>query len=184
MAIDPKVFARLAARRAQTAKAATVVPEQKPVESKLPATAEPKNKFIAAQEAMAAALAPKQAPIDDWPLDPAEKIQAMLKKLDEMISSETGIEDIKMQLARGLVRDIMIDLKEQPELDSLIIDRDVHNIMYFIQHVKLQAVAANQGTKERKVKKEAKTARSSAFAEAMKNVPLPTGLTGLGDLKS
>lgn len=57
---------------------------------------------------------------------------------------------------------LMIDLQSNPEMENLIIDRDVHNIMAFIQS---SAKAADSKFEVKAVKKE-KTANNKSKTQA------------------
>lgn len=87
--------------------------------------------------------------------------KANCDKLNELILADTGLSPYTVDAAKGFVRQIMIDLRDQPELDSCIIDRDVHNILTFIRRVKYDAAEAQAEVKTKKAKAESK--KKTAF---------------------
>lgn len=106
--------------------------------------------------------------------------QDMLNTLDGLIVKESGINSFNIDLVRGYVRQIMTDLKTSPDLDALLIDRDVHNVLAFIQHVKNDAIAAKVTKKE---KKEAKAKKGRLVGLKFGASDLPSGLADLAKLK-
>lgn len=95
--------------------------------------------------------------------DAGPAFKATLDKLDALVQSELGISPYTIDVIRGHVKQIMLDLVTQPELDSILIDRDVHNVLAFIRHVKVDAVEARESTKTKKVAKAAKDSKFKNF---------------------
>lgn len=83
-----------------------------------------------------------------------------LQLLDNLVSSELGISPYTVDVIRSHVKQIMMDLVTQPELDAILIDRDVHNVLAFIRYVKVDAAEAREVVK---VKKTAKATKDSKF---------------------
>lgn len=81
--------------------------------------------------------------------------QRKLDRLDELIAEDNDIGPMTIDSVRKYVMQIMIDLKEQPELDSCIIDRDVHNVLAFIRATKVDAVETRETAKIKREKREA-----------------------------
>lgn len=117
------------------------------------------------------------------PEDKPLSFKDRLDELDRLIQLDTGITAFTIDTVRSHVKQIMVDLKEQPELDSILIDRDVHNILLFIRTVKEKAVIVREDTKEKKVKKSKKGGLSESIF-AGKNPLMPVDLKGLGNLKT
>lgn len=107
--------------------------------------------------------------------------QEMLDTLDNLIVKESGINSFNIDLVRGFVRQIMTDLKTTPEYDAMLIDRDVHNVLAFIQHVKNDAVTVKVTKKE---KKEVKAKKGRIVGLKFGASDLPSGLADLAKLKS
>lgn len=110
-----------------------------------------------------------------------ETHQAQLNKLDELIQSESGINSFNMDTVRSYVRTIMTDLKNQPELDAIWIDRDVHNILHFIRTVKDSATMVKV---EKKAKKAEKNAKKVRFKINFNEGDMPSGLKDLSNFKA
>lgn len=105
-----------------------------------------------------------------------------LDRLDELIAQDFGISIITVDLVREHVKHLMIQLKDEPELDSILIDRDVHNILTFIRFVKDQAIGAQEVSKAKREKKErAKKGGLSGFDLDLS--ALPSDLKALGGMK-
>ena len=99
-----------------------------------------------------------------------------LEKLDRLIQVDTNLSSYTIDAARNHVKQIMIDLKEQPELDSCLIDRDVHNILRFIRSVKDTAIQEKAVVKVKKAAKAGK-GRSGASLD-LDSLPMIT----MGDI--
>lgn len=61
-------------------------------------------------------------------------------------------------MVKKRIKDIFTELKEFPEYDGLIIDRDTHNIMAFMQH----SITVARGVFEAKKEKKETKAKSPA----------------------
>lgn len=113
----------------------------------------------------------------DGPKD-GNVFKQQLDQLDQLIQDENGINSFNMDFVRGYVRLIMTDLKSQPDLDAILIDRDVHNILHFIRTVKDSAVMEKSVKKEKRAVKSAKKPRIKISLGDM-----PAGLQDLSNLK-
>lgn len=111
-----------------------------------------------------------------------------LDQLDELIKAEHGLSAFNIDMVRGYVKQIMVDLQMQPDLDAILIDRDVHNVLMFIRHVKDQAVESRTATATKKATKVAKAGRLGDFKFAPLDLGggmiAPPDLTGLGKIKT
>lgn len=107
--------------------------------------------------------------------------QERLNHLDTLIQADLKISAFSFDLVKSHVRQIMIDLKEQPELDSCLIDRDVHNILRFIRSVKDTALETHV---VKKTKKEAKAKKGGVGDFKIDLMSLPMNLKALGNLKT
>lgn len=86
----------------------------------------------------------------------------MLDDFDAMIAaSNGGISELQIDGARKYVSEIMMELKQNPDYDSILIDRDVHNVMLFVrasrQYATASFVTQKKKSAERAEKKAAKT---------------------------
>lgn len=105
----------------------------------------------------------------------AVDFKKLLDDLDAIVSSELGIQKLTIDTTRQHVKQIMLDLVTQPELDAFIIDRDVHNILSFIRFVKDDAVVVKVEQKERKAKTTEKQKKINAkFGDFKLDMPLIT----------
>lgn len=83
--------------------------------------------------------------------------KARLDAFDAMIMAEAGINQQQLDAARNHVATIMVELKENPEYDGMLIDRDVHNIMLYVRasasFTKSEFVLVNEKKTKAAVKK-------------------------------
>jgi hypothetical protein len=101
-------------------------------------------------------------------------------QIDKLIGDEAGaaLEGPSLITVRNYVQTLMVTLKTRPEFDSVIIDKDVRNIMKFIRATREEALALREvkTTKKavREAKKETATKKTSAkalgFEDAFKSV--------------
>lgn len=87
-----------------------------------------------------------------------EGFQFHLDRLDALIQRDGGITALTQDSIKGKIKDIFTELNQFPEYDGLIIDRDVHNIMRFMQH----SLSAVQVATEKKVATRTKKAEEKA----------------------
>lgn len=135
------------------------VPQPKPAET--PAPAAPAVTPAVAMHKADPALIPREQNPND--LEAQEEIangpmgfQDRLDKIDLIMSQRAGITDFNYGVVRQHVKVIMVEMKENPELDSMFADRDAHNFMRFIRHTSQygkQELAATAERKEKKLKK-------------------------------
>lgn len=95
----------------------------------------------------------KELPID---------FQELTNNFDELLAKSAGVTMVNVDTARAYVKRIMTDLKEHPEYDGLLIDRDVHNVIKFIRSLKETAMDTVE------VKRD-KAAKSESRAKGKKN---------------
>jgi hypothetical protein len=93
--------------------------------------------------------------------EPKPDFRGRLAKLDSLIADDLGLTITTIDSARNYVKEIMIQLKEEPELDSILIDRDVHNIIAVIRHIRIDAAAAMATGKEKSEKRVKKSTATS-----------------------
>lgn len=94
-----------------------------------------------------------------------------LDKLDNLIVAGAGITQTTLDTCRHYVADVMMELRKFPEYDSILIDRDVHNVMMFVQQSTSQASKDFAKKGEAREKKASKAVAASQF-----------DLSGLGDM--
>ena len=92
----------------------------------------------------------------DSKLTGPEGFQAKLDGLDRLIMEGQGLSQLTLDTARGYVGAIMTELKTNPEFDPLLKDRDVHNIMTFVQSSTQRATTVLTKAKEKREIKQAK----------------------------
>lgn len=84
-----------------------------------------------------------------------EGFQALLDRLDDLMIEGQGVSALTLDTTRHYVKDIYMELAKFPEFDPIFKDRDMHNVMAFVQRSTIQA-------KEVIVKKQTKAATSAA----------------------
>lgn len=94
-----------------------------------------------------------------------------LDMLDALIQRDAGINGAMLGVVKGRIKDIVKELKEFPEYDGLIIDRDIHNIMLFMQQSVNQAKADFVQKDKKRTTKAIKAAKFD-FGESLANGPL------------
>lgn len=76
----------------------------------------------------------------------------LLERLDSLFDQDLQLDDFNVQPARDIVEVIMKQLKEDPNLDGMMIDKDAANIISFVRKVKGVALNAATEKKEKAVK--------------------------------
>ena len=130
----------------------------------------PANRILAA--AAAAKKAEPQANYDHLFDQIPEKFEDVLKKFDELMIRDQGVNDLNVGHLRDYVKRIFVELKENPEYDGLIVDRDVHNVIKFMRAVKGQAQELAVDKKAKAAKKEASSAKKNRFAAIAGNLDI------------
>lgn len=115
-----------------------------------------------------------------------EDFQQKLDFFDELMSRDQGSLDFNLNRARDFVKKIMIELKENPEYDGMIIARDVHNIIAFQRRLKDAAQATISTKVEKAAKKAAKPKGADRFSLDLDSIDLgakpPKSLQDLSNL--
>lgn len=115
-----------------------------------------------------------------------ENFQDVLDNLDGLMKKDQGEIDFHLGHIRNYVQRIMVDLRTNPEYDGLIIDRDVHNIMAFLQRTKSQAEITIGNKVEKAAKRAAKPKGSARFDIDLGSLDLgaeqPKSLSDLSNL--
>lgn len=114
--------------------------------------------------------------------------QEILDRFDGMMTRDHGILDIDLQRCRDFVKKIMVELKENPEYDNLIIDRDVHNIIKFQRRLKTEAEKQIVTKVEKAAKKSTKPKAGQRFAMDLGDLDLtapskPKSIQDMSDLE-
>jgi hypothetical protein len=144
-----------------------------------------------ANRLLAAAKAAKEAdprPSYDHLFDAIpENFQDVVDKFDALLSRDNAINEMNIGHLRNYVQRIFVDLKNNPEYDGMIIDRDVHNIIKFMRAVKSEAQDLAIDKKEKKAKADSNKVKKNKFAAVAGNLDmgaLPMNLdavAGMGD---
>lgn len=114
----------------------------------------------AGRERAEAAKAEHDYLFDEVPKD----FQDVLDRFDKIMLRDQGDIDVDLPHMRNYVMRIMTDLRENPEFDGLIIDRDVHNIIAFMRRVKGEALVIADQKATKSAKSKAKPKASNRFA--------------------
>jgi len=198
MPIDPIMFKRMGVKDAANAPkpANTVVPVSVPKAPLLPATkvngpaTQPTQKVPPTGTLPAVVPPTLPVAVDNASNSPVshtpESLKSRLDSLDAIISSELGISTLTLDAIRAHVMEIMVTLKGQPELDSILIDRDVHNVLAFIRNVRVDAIESRAATKVKAAKAVAKKGSLSGLVLPSftgLDSPIPPNLEGMAKLK-
>lgn len=105
------------------------------------------------------------------------RFKIILDNLDKAMSTQFGVDMVTIDTIRGFIKEVFQDLQREPELDALLIDRDVHNIIKFIRSVKGMAIEAQV---EKKVKTKVKTDKKLAQEKLFASIKIPK-LPGMPD---
>lgn len=130
--------------------------------SSVPATTSFASRLAAAQKAVADA--PEKPNYDHLFDSIPENFQEVLDKFDALLIRDNGVTEINVVHLRDYVKRIFVDLRDNPEYDGLIIDRDVKNIIGFMRAVKGQAQELAVEKKEKKAKSDSKKVGKNKFA--------------------
>lgn len=96
--------------------------------------------------------------------------QELLNRFDAVLARDSGIDDFNIDLCRNYVRRIYTDLQNQPELDGLLIDRDVANVIHFIRATKAKAMEVGLEKQTKSENKKAKAKPKNRFGDAVLNL--------------
>lgn len=114
-----------------------------------------------------------------------EEVKSVCDKLDSIIGNNPNLVGPPLIEARGYVQRLMVTLKERPEFDSFVIDKDVRNIMRFIRSTREESLAMREVKTVKKVQRQVKKEQTGIKDKAVKdafNMVLGTGLN-FGSLK-
>jgi hypothetical protein len=100
-------------------------------------------------------------------------IRVALDEVDSLMTKDVGINTITLGVIRNKIESVMVSLRDNPEWDSIMLDKDVHNVIRFLRSVRGEA----QLEREQKVAK--KAVRPASPKRAGKTLSL-----GSFDLKS
>ncbi len=105
-------------------------------------------------------------------LESPASVRELCDKLDAMIGERAAPDLQGPQLIdiRNYVQTLMVTLKSRPEFDSVIIDKDVRNVMKFIRATRQEALELRDVKTEKKAtrsaKKEVTSSRAKGFESA------------------
>lgn len=122
----------------------------------------PTNRILAA-----AAAAKKVEPAQSYDHlfdEIPEKFEDVLKRFDELMIRDQGVNDLNVGHMRDYVKRIFVELQENPEYDGLIVDKDVHNVIRWMRSVKGQAQELAVEKKTKAAKTEANKVKKNRFA--------------------
>jgi len=109
-------------------------------------------------------------------LESTQSVRELCDTLDAMMESENAatLQGPKLIDIRNYVQTLMITLKARPEFDSVIIDKDVRNVMKFIRATREEALALREvkvvKKATRSAKKETTSVKNKGFEDAFKNI--------------
>lgn len=116
-----------------------------------PAVATGSTPVVASVDVVANHYLPSESEVRGTP----EGFQAKLDKLDRIVAA--GISPLTIDSTRHYVKDIFIELRDYPQFDPIFKDRDMHNLMTFMQQTTIQA---KELITEKKTKGDSKKAKA------------------------
>lgn len=127
----------------------------------------------------------------EQPTGPAG-FRAKLDAFDSLVGHLTAIDPIMHSVVKGHVKSLMLDLNASPEMRELLLDKDVHNIMVFVQSatakadVHFESVATKRIAKEAKGKNENKASIGAALDDLLLSFgkPKPKDVNSLANLNT
>lgn len=93
--------------------------------------------------------------------------KAKLDAYDAMVGHLTKIDPVLHGVVKASVKSIMVDLIQSPEMRELIIDRDIHNIMLFVQSSTATADSHFESVAKKRVTKQANSAQKTQFGAGL-----------------
>lgn len=91
-----------------------------------------------------------------------DMISERLARLDRL-ANEIGISQINIDAARGYLKEVMVELKVHPEYESILIDKDVHNIMKFVRASQTKVGAEREKLTQKRTASAAKAMTAPKF---------------------
>jgi hypothetical protein len=88
--------------------------------------------------------------------------QEVLNRFDTIMQRDHGTIDINLPRIRDYVMRIMEDLRENPEYEGMLLDRDVRNVIGFIRRTSVQAANVVVEKQVKSAKKVSKAAKSGS----------------------
>ena len=116
--------------------------------------------------------------------EPPKDFKELTDRFDMLMARDTGITDFNIDGIRSYVQRIMVDLKEQPELDGMLTDKTVAGIIRFIRATRERAIETVVKKSDAAVKKASKAKPSSRFGDTALSLDLtalPTDIKSMGD---
>lgn len=101
--------------------------------------------------------------------DAEESLKSLLKKLDDKIGQDemTPVDVFDLETARSCVSKISEHLKEHASLDSILIDKDIRNVIRFIRLTRETFIEDSGKKVEKKITKVANEKAKQAKSKAM-----------------
>jgi len=92
----------------------------------------------------------------------AEDVQSVCDALDSMIGGDNRLTGFDLAQVRNYVQMLMVTLKVNPEFGSILLDRDVRNVIRFARQQYLEAVAVNGIAETKKATRSVKSGSTAA----------------------
>lgn len=103
-------------------------------------------------------------------LTTGEEVRALCDRVDELIESNDQLAGPPLFELRNHVQRLMVTLKERPEFDGIVLDKDIRNVMKFIRATREEALQLREIKTEKKsvraVKKESTTKANKGMEAA------------------
>lgn len=83
-------------------------------------------------------------------------VREVLDEIDALMGEDGRLEGLYLDQTRKYIKRLMVTLKEHEEFASVLIDKDVHNIMRFVRNVRGEALSLKAVKAEKKATREVK----------------------------
>lgn len=107
----------------------------------------------------------------EWSDGPAG-VRERLDAIDQIIGGASEVSTLAIDTVRGYVAEIMKMLKSNPAYDSILVDKDMHNVMLFVRSSVTLAKSGFETKSTKRTVKELKTAAAADFD--LSNLMSPT----------
>lgn len=113
-------------------------------------------------------------------LESAESVTELCERIDRLIVGNENLVGPSLGETRNYVQQLMITLKSRPEFDSVVLDKDVKNVMRFIRATREEALALRE---IKTVKKVTRATNKEKKANGLKGIESAFAAIMSGGLK-
>lgn len=102
-------------------------------------------------------------------LESGKSVRELCDQVDHVMAEDKQLSMADYATIRGYVMQLMITLKSRPEFESLLIDKDVRNVMRFLRATREEAMALRDVKTEKKATRGVKKERTTKIGSDMKD---------------